>query len=130
MENMDGILYCDVLQRQLKHSMAQIPKNTKIFFQQDLAPWHTSNIVKEKIAKLKPDLLDWAPKSSDLNPIEMLWFILDKKLASKQIYSKAALMHCLQEEWDNVDQDLCTKLVESMPERIRKCLKAKGRHFL
>ena len=31
MENMDGKLYCDVLQHQLKHSMAQIPRNTKIF---------------------------------------------------------------------------------------------------
>ena len=31
MENMNGKLYCDVLQHQLKHSMAQIPKNTKLF---------------------------------------------------------------------------------------------------
>ena len=130
MENMDRKLYCDVLQHQLKHSMAQIPKNTKIFFQQDLAPWHTSNIMKEKIAKLKLALLDWAPKSPDLNSIEMLWSILDKKLASKPIYSKAALMDRLQEEWDHVDQDLCIKLVESMPECIRKCLKAKDRYFL
>ena len=127
---MDGKLYCDVLQHQLKHSMAQIPKNTKIFFQQDLAPWHTSNIVKEKIAKLKLDLLDWASKSPDLHPIEMLWSILDKKLTLKPIYSKVALMDRLQEEWNNVDRDLCIKLVESMPERIQKCLKAKGGHFL
>ena len=103
---MDGKLYCDVLQHQLKHSMAQIPKNTKIFFQQDLAPWHTSNIVKGKIAKLKLNLLDWPSKSPDLSLIEMLWSILDKKLASKPIYSKAALTDHLQEEWDNVDQDL------------------------
>ena len=130
MENMDGKLYCDVLQHQLKHSMAQIPKNTKIFFKQDLAPWHTPNIMKEKIAKFKLDLLDWAPKSSDLNPIEMLWSILDKKLASKPIYSKAALIDRLQEQWNDVDQDLRIKIVESMPERIRKCLKAKGEHFL
>ena len=85
--------------------------------------------MKEKIAKLKLNLLDWAPKSPDLSPIEMLSSVLDKKLASKPIYSKAALMDRLQEEWDNVDQDLCIKLVESMPERIRKCLKAKGGHF-
>ena len=85
---------------------------------------------ERKIAKLKLNLLDWAPKSPDLSPIEMLWSILDKKLASKLIYSKAALMDRLQEEWDNVDQDVGIKLVESMPGRIRKCLKAKGRHFL
>ena len=44
MENMDGKLYYDVLQHQLMYSMTQIPKNTKIFFQQDLAPWHTRRI--------------------------------------------------------------------------------------
>ena len=86
--------------------------------------------MREKIAKLKLDLLDWAPKSPDLNPIEMLWSILDKKLASKLIYPKAALMDRLQKEWDNVDQDLCIKIVESMPESIRKCMKANGGHFL
>ena len=86
--------------------------------------------MKEKIAKLKLDLLDWASKSSDLNPIGMLWSILDKKLTSKPICSKAALMDRLQEEWNNVDQDLCIKLVKSMPERIRKCMKATDGHFL
>ena len=38
-------------------------------------------------------------------------------------------MDCLQEECNNIDQDLCIKLIESMPERIKKCLKAKGGHF-
>ena len=60
----------------------------------------------------------------------MLWSILDKRLASRPIYSRAALMERLQEEWGNIDQDLCIKLVESMPEQIRKCLKAKGGHFM
>lgn len=129
-ENMNGNLYCDVLQHQLKSSMARIPKNTKVFFQHDLAPWHTSKIVQEKISKLKLNVLNWAPKSPDLNPIEMLWSILDKKLGSKPMYSKIALIDRLQEEWNLIDQDLCIKLVDSMPERIRKCLKAKGGHFL
>lgn len=128
-ENMNGHLYCDVLQHELKKFITKIPKKTKMIYQQDLAPWHTSDIVKEKIAKLKLNVLDWAPKSPDLNPIEMLWSILDKKLASKPIYSKQALKDRLQEEWNNIDQDLCIKLVESMPERIRKCLAAKGGHF-
>ena len=66
----------------------------------------------------------------DLNPMEMLWSILDKKLASKPIYSRAALTDHLQEEWDNIDQDSSIKLVETMPEHIRKCLKVNGAHFV
>ena len=86
--------------------------------------------MKEKIANLKVDVLDWAPERVDLNPMEMLWSILDKKFASKPIYSRAASIDRLQEEWNNLDQDSCIKLVESMLERIEKCLKAKGGHFL
>ncbi|CAF1417313.1 unnamed protein product [Didymodactylos carnosus] len=127
---MNGQLYCDVLQKELKQSMTKIPKKTEIIFQQDLAPWHTSNTVKDKTAKLKLKVFGWSPKCLDLKPTAILWSILDKKLASKPIYFKGALINCLQEEWDNIDIDLCIKLVESMPERIRKCLKAKGGHFL
>ena len=95
---MNGELYCDVLQDEVKQFLAKIWAQGKMMLQQDLAPWHTSNIVKEKIAKLKLRMLDWAPKSPYLNSIEMLWSILDKKLTAKPIYSKAALIERLQEE--------------------------------
>ena len=55
----------------------------------------------------------------------MLWSILDKRLTSRPIYSRAALMERLQEEWGNIDQDLCIKLVESMPETNTKVFKGK-----
>ena len=77
----------------------------KFFFQQDLAPWHTSNIVKDKISKLKLNVFDWVPTSPDLNPVDMLWSILDKRLASKPMFSKGALIDRLQ-EWNRVDKDL------------------------
>ena len=130
-ENINGQLYCDVLETELKRSMARFPKKTKMFYQQDVAPWDTSNIVKDKIAKLKVNVLDWAPKTRDLNPIEKLWSILDKNLTSKPIYLRTALMERLEEEWDNnIDEELWIKLVESMPEQIQRCIKGKGEHFL
>ena len=39
-------------------------------------------------------------------------------------------MERLEEEWDHIDQELCIKMIEPMPERIHKCLKAKGGHSL
>jgi transposase len=129
-ENMNGALYCDVLEKELKKSIEKIGQKDKIIFQQDLAPWHTSKIVQAKIAVLGLKVLKWAPKSPDLNPIEMLWSIIDKRLIANPIYSKTALLERIQQEWDRIEVELCVKLVESMPERIRKCLKAKGGHFL
>ena len=77
-------------------SCTNFPDN--LIFQQDLAQWHTSNIVKEKIVKSKLGVLDWAPKMPDLNPVEMLGSTLDKKLTTKLFYSKAILIDRLQEE--------------------------------
>ena len=129
-ENVGGTMCCKTLKNELKQSTAKLLGKTSIVFQHDLAPWDTSDTVRHKIDKMKLNVLDWPSKSSDLNPIEMLWSILDEKLASEPIYSKSALINRLQEEWNSIDQELCIKLVDSMPERIRKCLRAKGGHFL
>ena len=97
-ENMNGELYCDVLQNEMQQFLAKIPAQGKMVFQQDLTSWHTSNIVKEKIAKVKLIMLDWALKSPDLNPVEVPWSTLDKRLAAKSIYLKVALIERLEEE--------------------------------
>ena len=90
----------------MKQFLAKTPAQGRMVLQRDLAPWHTSNVVKEQIVKLKLRVLDWAPKSPDLSSVEILWPILDKKLATKPIYSKAALIDRLEEEWNNIDKDL------------------------
>lgn len=128
-DSMNGALYCDVLETEVKQSMKVFRKKADHLFQQDLAPWHTSKLVKEKMAKMKLNLLPWAAKSPDLNPIEMLWSILDKKLIGKPIYSISELKKRLQQEWDGIDKQLCLSLIDSMPDRVGKCLKARGGHF-
>ena len=80
-KNINGQLHCDVLETELKRSMVKFPTKTEMIYREDLAPWYTSSIVKDKIAILKLNVHDWAPKSPDMNSIEMLWSILDKKLA-------------------------------------------------
>ena len=50
-ENINGQLYCDVLETELKRFVAKFPKKTKLIYQEDLTQCHTSNIVKDKITK-------------------------------------------------------------------------------
>ena len=127
---MNGTLYCDVLQQELTQSMGKSSNKSAYTFQQDLAPWHTSKLVQEKMAKLKLNVLKWPAKSPHLNPIEMLCSILNKKLAAKSIYSIMELRQRLEEEWNGIRQLSCLNLIDSMPDRIQKCLKSKGGHFM
>lgn len=128
-ENMNGHLYCDVLNKELKRSMNKLQEKDRLIFQQDLAPWHTSKIVAAKMKKMKIKVLDWPAKSPDLNPVELVWSILDKKLMVTPIYNKTTLRQRLEEEWKAVGIELCCSLVDSMPDRLEKCLRAKGGHF-
>ena len=120
---MNGMLYCDVLRQELTQSMGKLRNKFAYTFQQDLTPWHTSKLVQEKIAKLRLNVLERPAKSLDLNPIEMLWSILDKKLAAKPIYSIMEFCQRL-EEWNGIRQLSCLNLIDSMPEKIQKCLKS------
>ena len=127
---MNGTLYCDVLQQELTQSMKKLPKKSAYTFQQDPAPFHVSKLVQDKMGKLKLNALEWPAKSSHLNPVEMLCFILDKKLAAKPIYSIMELRQRLEEEWNGIRSLSCLNLIDSMPDRIQKCLKSKGGYFM
>ncbi|CAF4242435.1 unnamed protein product [Rotaria sordida] len=90
-DNMDSTKYCEVLQNQLLPLIKRLPKGKKYAYQCDLAPWHTSNMVKEQIRKLKINMFEWPPNSPDINVIEELWSIIDKRLALKSINTKEEL---------------------------------------
>ena len=116
---MDGQTYCDVLNHELKESITKLPGKGKIIYQQDLASWPKSKMIK---VKMKLKVLDWPAKSPDLNPIEFVWSILDKKLMITPVYNKATRRKRLEEEWKSLGINLCCNLVDSMPERLMKCL--------
>ncbi len=51
--NVNGQLYCEILQKELKHSLAKIPEKVKMIFEPDRAPWHASNILKGKNSQVE-----------------------------------------------------------------------------
>ena len=48
---------------------------------------------------MKLNMFEWVAKSPDLNPTEMLWSIIDKRLAAKPIYTKERM----KEEWNAIN---------------------------
>ena len=109
--------------------MAKLHDKGKIISQQDLAPWHISNMVKAKMKKIKYKVLNWPTKSTNLNPIESVWSILDKKLMGTPIYNKATLRKQLEEKQKGLEIELCRSLADSMLESLEKSLLTKCGNF-
>jgi stalled ribosome rescue protein Dom34 len=59
-----------------------------------------------------------------------LWHYLKVKISSYKSHpiSIHNLWSIIDEEWNKISQEVCQKLVESMPERIKAVLKSKGGH--
>src|SRR6266850_368088 len=118
---MDANQYLDILENHLLPSMeeASIPVNDLIF-QQDNDPKHTSNKARTWMENNNINVLDWPPQSPDLNPIEHLWNHIKRELCKYPTQPKGVweLWERVAEVWNNIEPEVCQKLIESMPRRI------------
>jgi transposase len=126
---MDAKLYCEILEDELLNTLDHYDQEPEdIIFQQDNDPKHTSRLAKKWFEDHNIKVLDWPPQSPDLNPIEHLWSHLKQKLADFEEPPKEVneLWDRVQEVWETIEVEYCRTLIESMPDRIRAVLKAKG----
>ena len=95
-------------------------------FQDDNAPIYTAKDVKNWIAQKRIKVLpDWPSQSPDLNPIEHLWSELKRKVRQRSVHPKNLheLEKALQEKWAKIMPKTYSNLIESMPNRIKACIK-------
>ena len=94
----------------------------KWFFMQDGASMHTSMPTIEAIGPYMNILPGWPPNSPDLNPIEMLWAIIGRRLAGKDFGTTAELDAEVKRIWAELAQDTIDRLVQSFRSRLELCL--------
>ena len=97
-------------------------------FQHDNAPCHKAAAVTEWLAEQNVSVLNWPPQSPDLNPIEHLWEYIQCRLNMLPTTTTSTLWENIRRIWNSIPPDVVTKLVESMPSRLRTVIKAKGGH--
>jgi len=108
-----------------------IPASEDLFegefvFQQDSASCHTSKATLSWLKDNEVQLLPWPVNSPDLNPIENIWGLMKKKLKILAPKDQNELTKFVNRAWYDISQDHCKKLVESMPDRLRDVIKARG----
>ncbi|KAJ4440904.1 hypothetical protein ANN_10751 [Periplaneta americana] len=118
--------YLNILKQNLQQSAEKMGVGSYYQFQHDNDPKHTALNVKLWLLYNTPKSLNTPPQSPDLNPIENLWWELEKRVQKHHVTSTSELKAALIQEWSNISSSITNKLVQSMPKRLREVIKAKG----
>ncbi len=137
---MDRHIYRQILIDHMRPSLEQLFPDDDGIFQQDNDPKHTAlsvrfhlnsnlipqfNIIPFMFGN-KNDDFRWPAQSPDLNPIENLWSSLDRKITNRRPNSEAELFAIVLQAWNNLDPNLLTALVDSMPSRVAAVIANNG----
>lgn len=131
-----GIMDKDVYYGILKHHGVPSGKD-KIggdwIYQQDNDPKHTAKKCKQylekKAAELGFTIMAWPPQSPDLNPIELLWDEVERRVRELRPTSELDLWEKLQQVWNNMDAATIDKLTNRMPALMKMVIKQEGGYF-
>lgn len=97
---------------------------------EDNAPVHTAAVARRKAEDLGLQFLPHPPSSPDLNCIEHVWALLKRKLYLHypRPTTQDQVFEVFEKLWNELDQEIINKLVDSMGDRMEACETAKGFH--
>ena len=128
---MNGDKYMEVINNKVLTDMEEAFPNGEGIFQQDLAPCHRANKVKRLFLEKEIRVLDWPGNSPDLNPIENLWAIVKLEARKKDCTTLEKMTQAILDIWfsDPKIEQHCSKLVDSMPKRVKEVIEKRGGHI-
>lgn len=91
----------------------------KYVFMQDGAPCHTSQKTMTWLGPKTKILAGWPANSPDLNPIEVVWAILKKKMATRQLSNIASIAEAAIQTWNDLEIGCINGLCEDFERRLR-----------
>lgn len=105
----------------------EIQKHHLKYFMQDNSSIHyEKKFVLKKLDEFK-EILNWPPRSPDLNPIENLWAYLSQKLKYRKCENLRQLKFAIQEEYQKIPDTIIYNLCNSFHSRLKRCIDGKGK---
>ena len=95
---------------------------------QDNAPAHSGRRTRDFLAQEQVEVMDWPPRSPDMNPIEHLWNQMGNKVRQLESppHNLVELRAAVLQAWHQLDDERVARLVDSMPRRVRALRNARG----
>ncbi|GBL90541.1 Transposable element Tc1 transposase [Araneus ventricosus] len=129
-QTMKAANYLNITAYQLHPYMAFVFPTGNGIFQQVNALSHKARIALEWFEEHTDEfhLMSWPPNSSDLNPMEQIWDVMERQIRAQTppCPNISTLRDSCLDIWYNLSTVMYQKLVSSMPRRVAAVLKAKG----
>ncbi|POM64302.1 transposable element tc3 Transposase [Phytophthora palmivora] len=110
---------------------AHLHYGTEFIYQQDGASIHTSKASLEFLQEQGVQVLEWTPRSPDLNPIENLWSILTRRVYQNGRQFNSVAEHsvaivAIEAAWEGIESKILRALIDSMPRRCQEVIEKNG----
>ncbi len=129
-DRLNATAYLSIVADHVPPFMTTVYPSSDNHFQQDNAPCHKAQIISDWFLEHDNEftLLKWPPQSPNLNPIEHLWGVVEReiRIMDVQLTNLQQLCDAIMSIWTNISEECFQNLVESMTQRIKAVLKAKG----
>jgi hypothetical protein len=125
--NLNAVRYMEDI---LPHVVPFLQTHPYMTLQYDNATSYTARSVRAFLQERNVSVLPWPATSPDLNPIEHIWDLLDRRVRAWAIPPKNVreLAGALVGKWGNISQQERANLVQSMRRKCIAVLNAAGGH--
>ena len=124
----DSTAYIEIVRKQFPSALARFPTGEKqnVMLQQDNARPHVSRKTKNFFEKQGIRTLPWPPSSPDINIVENVWSIIDRKLLKYTIYDIDQLKNAVIEVWNEIPMKTIENLYLSIRGRLKRIVCNRG----
>ena len=96
-------------------------------FTQDNAPCHASNRTANYLANQHINTMQWTPRSPDMNVIEILWAVMQRRVGILAPTDRPTLIAAIKKVWSELQQSTIDALILGWNDRLQRVISNNGR---